>query len=1210
MKKNIIVTTLSCFICFLSIVGGFSQSTIKIMPLGNSITQGQAEEDRTSYRRYLWVKLQDAGYTNVEFIGTMDNPWGNDLDEFYSDYDKRHEGHASWQSIHILNGWTNPPNLNNYNPDYNFDFDGQTYKGGKLSLWLEDYLPDIVLMHLGTNDAFYSGTDDLDIFISDKLPIIQQNFKDIIGVLREFNPEVEILLAKIIPTSAGTGFNWREDFIVELNENIPIWAEEMDTPYSRVILVDHTVGFNPRRNDDTYDGIHTNESGSIKMADNWFEKLELVFNENIPEYTGVRFGAKYLGEATIFKYDNFDLNIKNAHNVSVKLEGDHSVTITTNNPNDGTIVFNDLANFSEGIADITISLPDRGKHILTVTIDGIDNDELAQIDVFESYVWEGTTSINWETGANWGESITPPDDFVSITINSGANQPVLSTPITVKDLNIAENAILTLENGGSIDVRQDGSLTIENNAELIVKPGATITSLGQLTNNAGSGGLLIESDVNGSGSVIINNDGVNATVQRYLQGRTWHIISPPVEGQSLEDFFADNPISENNSDQVYAIQDLDEASNSWSAFFPMNTTGLMEVGKAYNVRISPADGGVIVFKGDLISETTTREISRNSSGWNAIGNPFSSSMGVTFASEVNGFLQSNALELDPGYAGLYIFDTADQQYKIINNVPQDGLLQDYISLGQGFVIRSKEDGGNVVFNNRMRKHDNAIFYKNIMDSEWFFFQIDAVRWDDENQSVTRNTRIAFNNKMSMDMDITFDTGIYSESSVFSIYTRLPENDNNLNLGVQALPARKYHEFTIPLGLRNQNGGEVELSISNSNLPEYLTPVLVDSLYSSVINLNEGNYLVDLPAAFDSHSRFYIRMEDSRPHHIVEYEVVEGHGIIKAFCAGDSLHNGDVVPIGESVSFSIVPHEHYTLDYWMINGEALDYPYDYLVISEVNEPMLVQVALKSTLSDDSSLKEIIINDDLLPDFEPSLYSYSVELAHWTTEIPMVFAEPNHPGALIDIEQAANLLGSTSDRTAIIKVSAENNIEESFYSVEFSLKEIQVFPVYFDVLNPHGAITAIVEDENIWSGEYVEKGKNIHFSAYPNSHFKIESWSVNDIIQEVGNSPVFTYENLDEPIDVTVSFYELSTDTSLESIDYHPMVTLSRENIIIDIKNQNYEVILIYDALGRIMTSKDIRHASENLISITGFESGLYLVHLQGESGIYRKKIIIK
>ncbi len=107
----------------------------KIMPLGDSITQGSASgaaasEFWVSYRKELYDSLKTGGYVvNDEiFVGTLING------ESVADFDPDHEGHPGWQAEEIVAGIPGSGD-------------------GKLSEWLVAEEPNIVLLHIGTNDV-------------------------------------------------------------------------------------------------------------------------------------------------------------------------------------------------------------------------------------------------------------------------------------------------------------------------------------------------------------------------------------------------------------------------------------------------------------------------------------------------------------------------------------------------------------------------------------------------------------------------------------------------------------------------------------------------------------------------------------------------------------------------------------------------------------------------------------------------------------------------------------------------------------------------------------------------------------------------------------------------------------------------------------------------------------------------------------------------
>jgi lysophospholipase L1-like esterase len=124
-------------------------------------------------------------------------------------------------------------------------------------MWLEGYTPDIVLLHIGTNDVFASQTT----------ASTAGEIKQILEALRSDNPKVQVLLAKLISTE-NPDSNQR---INELNREIEGIAASTSTIESRVVVVDQNLGFDV--SEDTYDGIHPNLTGEVKMAEKWSEAI-------------------------------------------------------------------------------------------------------------------------------------------------------------------------------------------------------------------------------------------------------------------------------------------------------------------------------------------------------------------------------------------------------------------------------------------------------------------------------------------------------------------------------------------------------------------------------------------------------------------------------------------------------------------------------------------------------------------------------------------------------------------------------------------------------------------------------------------------------------------------------------------------------------------------------------------------------------------------
>ena len=216
---------------FEGVLASFSDlSEVRIMPLGDSITQGNAEYN--SYRRPLWQRLNARGYGKVDFVGTQTK--NGEFDVPNPDFDLNHEGYGGRRADQIadnIRGWATTAN------------------------------PDVVLLHLGTNDIIQG--ESVSSTISD--------IGNIIDTLRETNPNIAILLAQVTPSierRSGRG-------ISALNDQIPGLVNSKNRAGSPVILVDQESGFSPT--EDTYDGLHADVGGEIKMAERWFSALDSLF---------------------------------------------------------------------------------------------------------------------------------------------------------------------------------------------------------------------------------------------------------------------------------------------------------------------------------------------------------------------------------------------------------------------------------------------------------------------------------------------------------------------------------------------------------------------------------------------------------------------------------------------------------------------------------------------------------------------------------------------------------------------------------------------------------------------------------------------------------------------------------------------------------------------------------------------------------------------
>lgn len=206
---------------------------VRIMPLGDSITGSPG-----CWRAILWNRLQDSGYRDIDFVGTL-GPQGCG-----QPYDGDNEGHGGALVTNVA--------------DQN-----------QLPGWLAATDPDVVLMHFGTNDA-WSGRSTSAILAA---------YDTLLNQMRANNPRMRVLVAQIIPMNPGTCPQCGQR-VVDLNAAIPGWAASRSTAQSPVVVVDQWTGFSTAS--DTYDGVHPNASGDQKMADRWYAALTPVLDGTPP----------------------------------------------------------------------------------------------------------------------------------------------------------------------------------------------------------------------------------------------------------------------------------------------------------------------------------------------------------------------------------------------------------------------------------------------------------------------------------------------------------------------------------------------------------------------------------------------------------------------------------------------------------------------------------------------------------------------------------------------------------------------------------------------------------------------------------------------------------------------------------------------------------------------------------------------------------------
>jgi lysophospholipase L1-like esterase len=209
-------------------------STCKIMPLGDSITEGCCSNTYGGYRIELFRQSVKAG-KNITFVGNLTNGPTTPIEG--KTFPQKHEGHGGWTISQI---------------------------SGIADSTLSSNKPDIVLLKIGTNDVNGTGAAGA-----------PNGLKNLINQITKDVPSALLVVSSIIPIKDDN----TNTKVKTYNATIPTAVKEAADAGKHVIFVDSYATFQADASWKTKwmgDNLHPNEAGYVVLGQMWYAAISAV----------------------------------------------------------------------------------------------------------------------------------------------------------------------------------------------------------------------------------------------------------------------------------------------------------------------------------------------------------------------------------------------------------------------------------------------------------------------------------------------------------------------------------------------------------------------------------------------------------------------------------------------------------------------------------------------------------------------------------------------------------------------------------------------------------------------------------------------------------------------------------------------------------------------------------------------------------------------
>jgi hypothetical protein len=279
------------------------------------------------------------------------------------------------------------------------------------------------------------------------------------------------------------------------------------------------------------------------------------------------------------------------------------------------------------------------------------------------------------------------------------------------------------------------------------------------------------------------------------------------------------------------------SGNSWS-YFTTSSSDALIAGIGYSAKLASA--GDLSFTGAINTTDVSVAVSNAVTGFNLIGNPFTSHLNsATFLTDNTANLVSQ---------DIWVWDGS-------NYTTHSSGFGFVLAPTQGFFVRSST-GTNLNIAESYQASTGGIFQKSAKTE---------VKLMMNDGSADRFAKMYYLDNVTKGFDNGFDGETFGAiENTVDVFTNLLENNEGKKFQVQSLPIAEMETMIVPVGVKAAAGKEITFTAEALNLPGDVKVFLEDRLTNTITRLDEANtsYKVTFNDALNETGRFFLHTKAS------------------------------------------------------------------------------------------------------------------------------------------------------------------------------------------------------------------------------------------------------------------------------------------------------------------------------------------------------------